>query len=77
MKFIRYFFIGLWALFVWLMVGIIVGIIMLLIFPVHGEGNVVVGISTDWRNLPGTVLGLLAAIQSWRRHTRPNPPKAE
>jgi len=67
---LRYFFGTLWVLFVWLMVAVIVGFIMLLVFPPDGGGNVVVGIGLDWRNLPGTILGFFAARQSWRTHVK-------
>jgi len=70
MKIFRYFFGTLWVLFVWLMVAIIVGLIMVMIFPSH-EKLVMVGVGLDWRNLPGTILGFFAARQSWRKHVSP------
>ena len=86
--FFRYIFGGLWVLFVWFMVAVIIGIIMIYIFPSQGESSTsgfglvwrqpnqidaLVGIGLGWRNLPGTILGLLAAWQSWRRHFKRRP----
>ncbi len=68
MKILRYFFGTIWVLFVWLMVAVIVGLIVALIFPPHGD-RVMVGVGLDWRNLPGTILGFFAARQSWRNCT--------
>lgn len=67
MKFFRYFFGTIWVLFVWAMVALIVGTALVMLFPPHGN-TVIVGVGLDWRNLPGTILGFLAARQSWRRH---------
>jgi len=36
-----------------------------MIFPPKSD-LAFVGIGTDWRNIPGTILGILAGIQSWR-----------
>ncbi len=35
------------------------------------------GIGLDWRNLPGTILGLLAGIQSFRASVREPDKKNE
>jgi hypothetical protein len=70
MTLLRYFFGTIWVLFVWLMVAVVVGFIILLVFPPSGGDNVVIGIGLDWRNLPGTILGFFAARQSWRTHVR-------
>lgn len=79
MTLLRYVFGTIWVIFVWLVVAIVVGLIMVLVFPPSGGGNVLVGIGLDWRNLPGTILGFFAARQSWRTHVRrpiqkPTPP---
>jgi len=42
---------------------------MAMLFP-PGRGNFVAGISLDWRNLPGTILGLFAGVQSFRASVR-------
>ena len=46
------------------MVAIVIGFIMALLFP--PSDRFIVGVGMDWRNLPGTVLGLLAGIHSFR-----------
>jgi len=77
MALFRYLFGTLWCLFVWLCTAIIVGTVISLIFPPPG-GHAFVGIVPDLRNLPGTILGFLAAVQSWRKHVRKpvqTPPK--
>ncbi|MGA2604097.1 MAG: hypothetical protein ABSG14_07700 [Verrucomicrobiia bacterium] len=51
-------------LFVWLGVAVVCGMIMVMVFPT--QRATVVGIGGDWRNLPGTILGVLAGVQSWR-----------
>ena len=76
MALFRYLFGTLWCLFVWLCTAILVGVIVTLIFPPAGD-HVHLGVGTDLRNLPGTILGFLAAVQSWRKHVRkpaPTPP---
>ena len=50
---------------VWFVVAVIVGWIMALLFP-PSSGTFAVGIGLDWRNIPGTILGMLAGIQSFR-----------
>jgi hypothetical protein len=67
MALLRYIFGTIWCLFVWLVTAIIIGIVVALIFPWPGD-HAFVGIGIGWRNLPGTILGFLAAVQSWRTH---------
>ena len=55
--------------FVWLVVAVLVGLGMAMIFPPPG-GRFMAGIGLDWRNLPGTILGLLAGVQSFRASVR-------
>lgn len=55
--------------FIWFMVAVLVGLGVYMVFPPEGE-VAMVGIGPDWRNLPGTILGLLAGIQSFRRSIR-------
>lgn len=69
MALFRYLFGTLWCLFVWLCTAIIVGIIIGIIFPPPG-GHSFVGVGADLHNLPGTILGFFAAVQSWRKHVR-------
>ena len=69
MKPIRYIVGGVGFLLVWFVVAVVIGVVMALIFPVPGE-QAFVGIGLGWRNLPGTVLGLLAGIQSFRASVR-------
>lgn len=65
----RYIVAGLGFLLVWLIVAVVVGFAMLLLFPPKTQ-LVTVGIGLDWRNCPGTFLGLLAGIHSWRASLR-------
>jgi hypothetical protein len=66
MKPIRYIVGAIGFLLVWGVVAIVVGLIVtMFVPPPHGEA-VKLGVFLDWRNLPGTILGLLAAIQSFR-----------
>jgi hypothetical protein len=57
-------------LLVWLVVAVIFGFIMGAIFPPPNSRYIFAGIGLDWRNLPGTILGLLAGIQSFRVSVR-------
>ena len=72
---LRYLFGSLWCLFVWLLVAGFVGFAVLLVFPTAGGESSMVGIGMDWRNLPGPLLGLVAARQSWCTHVKPVPQK--
>lgn len=47
-----------------IVVAIVVGFVMVLIFPVDAQE--VDGSAGGWRNIPGTILGLLAGIHSFR-----------
>ena len=49
-------------------VAFIVGLALVMIFP--PEGIAVVGIGLDWRNLPGTLLGIWAGIHGWKASMR-------
>ena len=53
-------------LLVWCVVAVVIGAIMAMVFPRSGEHSVMVGIGLDWRNIPGTILGALAGLQSFR-----------
>jgi hypothetical protein len=58
-------------LLVWFVVAVLVGFIVTFFIP-PADGHIVqLGIGMDWRNLPGTILGLLAGIQSFRASVRP------
>lgn len=52
-------------LLVWFVVAVVIGVVMALLFPLPGR-SFVAGIALDWRNLPGTLLGLLAGLHSFR-----------
>jgi hypothetical protein len=69
MKPTRYIVGAIGFLLVWFVVAVVVGLGVTLIFPVT-EGRAFSGIGFDWRNLPGTILGLLAGIQSFRVSVR-------
>jgi hypothetical protein len=74
MKAFRYVVGAVGFLLVWLVVAVGVGLITALIFPSPGS-RAFAGIGLDWRNFPGTILGLLAGIQSFRASVR--GPKTE
>jgi Na+/H+-dicarboxylate symporter len=70
MKPIRYIVGAIGFLLVWGVVAIVVGyIVTMFVPPPHGE-TIRLGVGLDWRNLPGTILGLLAGIQSFRASVR-------
>jgi hypothetical protein len=69
MKAVRYFVGIIGLLFVWFVVAVIIGLGVAILFPPPG-GRFMAGVGFDWRNLPGTVLGLLAGIQSFRASVR-------
>ena len=69
MKAIRYIVGAIGFLLVWLVVAVVIGFLMVSIFPMP-EGRAFVGIGLGWRSLPGTVLGLLAGVQSFRASVR-------
>jgi Na+/H+-dicarboxylate symporter len=75
MKPVRYIVGVIGFFFVWFVVAVVVGLGMAMLFP-PGRGYFMAGISLDWRNLPGTILGLLAGIQSFRASVR-NPKKKD
>jgi hypothetical protein len=53
----------------------IIGLALLMIFPTKGPA--VVGIGMDWRNLPGTLLGLWAGVHGWKTVMRKAREKEE
>ncbi len=59
--------------FVWFFTAFFLGLGMAMLFPPGAP--FVTGIGLDWRNLPGTVLGILAGLHSYRRATRDNHPR--
>ncbi len=62
---VRYIVGALGFLLVGLLTAVLVGAAMFMLFPSRRH-VVVAGIGLDWRNIPGTVLGLLAGWQSFR-----------
>ena len=69
MKPVRYIVGAVGFVFVWFVIAVVIGLGMALLFP-PGRGDFMAGVSLDWRNLPGTILGLLAGIQSFRASVR-------
>jgi len=67
---IRYIVGGIGLLLVWFVVAVIMGTGMAVLFPRPGEHVVMAGIGLGWRNIPGTIFGLLAGIQSFRASVR-------
>jgi hypothetical protein len=75
MQFIRYIVGAIGFLLVWIVVAAVVGYVVWMFFPPSteqraGTQHIYIGIGLDWRNLPGTILGLLAGIQSFRVSVR-------
>jgi hypothetical protein len=71
MKPVRYIVGAIGFLLVWFVVAAVIGLVMVMVFPApSGSSRVMVGIGSDWRNIPGTILGLLAGIQSFRASIR-------
>ena len=70
MKPIRYIVGAIGFLLVWLVVAVVVGFIVTFFIPPTEGHTVRLGIGMDWRNLPGTILGLFAGIQSFRASVR-------
>ena len=57
-------------LLVWLVVAVVLGLIVtFFVSPANGQ-TVRLGIGIDWRNLPGTLVGLFAGIQSFQASVR-------
>ena len=77
MKVVRYVVGVIGLLLVWFVVAVIVGLGMAILFPRSGQHVVLVGVSTDWRNIPGAALGLFAGIQSFRTSIKGCKKKAE
>jgi len=75
MKLVRYVVGVIGFLLVWFVVAVIVGTVMAMIFTRPGEDVVMAGIGLDWRNIPGTILGVLAGLQSLRASIRERPQK--
>ena len=70
MKPIRYIVGVIGFLLVWFVVAVIIGWIVTFFIPPASGERVILGIGLDWRNLPGTILGLFAGIQSFRASVR-------
>ena len=70
MLLVRYIVGAIGFLLVWFVVAVIVGVIMGMIFPPPSGGYIFAGIGLNWQSLPGTILGLLAGIQSFRVSVR-------
>lgn len=66
---VRYIVGAIGFLLVWFVVAVVIGIGMAMLFPPPGD-TFMAGISPDWRNLPGTILGLFAGVQSFRASVR-------
>ena len=63
-------------LFVWFVVAVLFGLVMFALFPPRA-GLAAVGVGVNWRNIPGTILGILAGWRSFRASVaitkRPSP----
>jgi hypothetical protein len=70
MKPVRYIVGVIGFLLVWFVVAVVVGFIVTFFVPPPQGETVRLGIGWDWRNLPGTILGLFAGIQSFRASVR-------
>ena len=70
MKPVRYIVGAIGFLLVWFVVAVVIGLVMAMLFPPPSGRLVMAGIGLDWRNLPGTILGLFAGVQSFRASVR-------
>jgi hypothetical protein len=70
MQFIRYIVGAIGFLLVWFVVAVVIGFVVTFFIPPTNGEHTVIGIGFNWRNLPGTILGLLAGIQSFRVSVR-------
>ena len=77
MKVVRYIVGAIGFLLVWFVVAVVVGAIMAMIFQRPGERVVMAGIGLDWRNIPGTILGALAGVQSFRASIKERKKKSD
>ncbi len=77
MKIVRHIVGGIGFLLVWFVIAVIVGALMTMLFPRPGEHILMAGIGLDWRNIPGTILGFFAGVQSFRASTRESKKKAD
>jgi len=64
MLIIRFFVAIIGSLLVCLVIAFVSGMILAMLFP--PSGPFLAGITPNWRNIPGTALGMLAGIQSFR-----------
>jgi hypothetical protein len=69
MKPVRYLAGTIAFLLVWLVVAIVIGVGMAAFFPPPGR-DFTAGIGPEWRNLPGTILGLSAGVLAFRAFAR-------
>jgi len=53
-------------LVVWFVVATVIGAITANVIPTPSGRFVIAGLDLDWRDLPGTILGLVAGIHSFR-----------
>ena len=74
MRAIRYIVGAFGFILVGLFTAVLVGVVMFVLFPSRGHA-LVAGIGLDWRNVPGTILGLLAGWQSFRASVGGTKPK--
>ena len=69
MKSVRYVVGAISFLLVGFLTAVLVGTAMFVLFPPRTHAAVV-GIGLAWRNIPGTILGILAGWQSFRASVR-------
>jgi hypothetical protein len=67
---VRYIVGAIGFLLVWFVVAVIVGFVVTFFVPPANGEHIMLGIGFNWRNLPGTILGLFAGIQSFRASVR-------
>jgi hypothetical protein len=69
MKPVRYIVGAIGFLIVWFVVAVVIGFIVEMAVGPAG-GRSFAGIGLDWQNLPGTLIGLVAGVQSFRVSVR-------
>jgi len=62
-------------LLIWFLVGFLCTLAMAMLFPAGGQVVGGITFSTDWRTWPGTILGILAGLNSAKAALNPKPKK--
>jgi hypothetical protein len=70
MKTVRYIVGAISFVMCFVVIAILVGLIVGIMFPRPNSNLIFAGVGMDWRNLPGTILGFLGGLHSFRASIR-------